>query len=102
MQRGPWFGLGWVSTIVCFYWFFFKRGGQTIGMRTWRLKIVGCDEQALSHRQCWIRILLAPIALGFGGLGYFWCLFNRNKQAWQDIASNTRVVSLPKLAKNKP
>lgn len=96
MQNGPWFALGWVITLVAFYWFFWKRAGQTVGMRAWRLKVISNDGKPLSHKQCLLRIVVAPLALGLGGAGYLWCWCNRDKAAWQDIASDTRVVMVPK------
>lgn len=100
MHESYWFSLGWLFSIIGFYWFFWKRVGQTIGMRTWRLKVVDQKQNIISHRQCLIRILLGPISLGLFGLGYLWCLVNKNKAAWHDIASNTRVIQMPKPSKN--
>lgn len=106
MQNSFVFPIGWFSTIIGFYWFFWKRAGQTIGMRAWRLKVVTNNQsrannfdfshRSLTHKQCLIRIFLAPISLGLGGLGYIWCLFNKDRAAWHDIISQTRVVVLPK------
>lgn len=101
MQEGLWFQLGWVLAIVGFYWFFWARAGQTVGMRAWSLKVVTIDGKPPSHKQILIRICVAPFALGIAGLGYLWCLFNKDKAAWQDIASQTQVVMTPKLEKKK-
>ena len=35
------------------------------------------------------------------GLGYLWCLFDRDKRYWHDILSGTRLVLLPKRQKDK-
>lgn len=93
MQQGQAFNIGWILAIVLFYWFFFRRAGQTVGMRAWRLRIVSRDGERLSHRQIFIRIAVAPFALGFAGVGYLWCLTNRDRLAWQDLASNSRVIA---------
>lgn len=101
MQDGLWFQLGWVATIVGFYWFFWRRAGQTVGMRAWRLQLVDLNGNAPSHTQILIRIALAPLALSFAGLGYFWCLIDKNRAAWHDLASKTKVVEVPKPDKKK-
>lgn len=98
-MQSPWFGFGWVLCICIFYWFFWQRGGQTVGMRAWRLKLVSTDASPLTTKQLVIRILVAPISLGAVGLGYFWCLFNKKKLAWHDLASSTQVIQLPKPEK---
>ncbi len=101
MHKSYWFGLGWMFSMIAFYWFFWMRAGQTIGMRTWRLKLVSRQEDSISHGQCLVRILVGPISLGLLGVGYLWCLINKNKAAWHDIASKTKVVQLPKPPKKK-
>ncbi|MEO8460031.1 MAG: RDD family protein [Dokdonella sp.] len=72
------------------------RGGQTIGMRAWRLKIVDRDEAALSLRSAAIRFIVAIISVAAFGLGFIWCLVDRERRAWHDIAAATRLVRLPK------
>ncbi len=99
MQNGPWFGIGWLACIALFYWFFWYRAGQTVGMRAWRLKLVTTDATPLGSKHIMLRILSAPVSVAACGLGYLWCLFHPNKMAWHDLASATKVVQLPKTEK---
>lgn len=92
---------GWILTLAGFYWFFWRRAGQTVGMRAWRLKVVSRDGSPLSHRQILIRILVGPLSLGLFGLGYLWCLIDKNKATWHDLASQTEVLMTPKQGKKK-
>lgn len=94
MSDKPGFLLGWIATLVGFYWFFWKRGGQTVGMRAWRLKLVAIKGGAPGHGQILIRIALGPLSLLCLGLGYLYCLFNRDRLALHDIISGTRLISL--------
>lgn len=96
MQKGHWFDVGWILTIIGFYWFFWVHGGQTIGMRAWRLKLISCDMQRLKHSQCLTRVAVAPLSVAAFGLGYWWCFTNKKRATWQDLASRTRVVLTPK------
>ena len=48
-----------VLTLVGFYGLFWRRGGQTLGMQTWRLKTVNNDGHLLTWGQSFKRILAA-------------------------------------------
>lgn len=72
------------------------RGGQTIGMRAWRLRIVDADGNALGWRRAVLRFVVACVSLLALGIGFFWCLFDRRKRAWHDLAARSVLVRLPK------
>ena len=72
------------------------RGGQTLGMRPWRLKVVSTDALPPSSRALWIRYAMGTLSLLLGGLGFWWAWFDRDKLTWHDRASGTRMVRLPK------
>lgn len=93
--------IGLVLTMEVFFLFFWCRGGQTLGMRAWRLQIQQADGSAPSLQQAAIRGVVAPLSLALLGLGYWWSLWDKQKRTWQDIASDTRVAVLPKPAKKR-
>lgn len=99
--EGPLFQLGWYLSIAVFYYYFWRKSGQTAGMRAWRLKLVNEGGDRASPTQCAIRILLAPFSLLLFGLGYLWCLVDKNGDAIHDKLSGTRVVVEPKSATSK-
>lgn len=70
--------------------------GQTLGMKSWRLKLQQKNGDILSWSQCWQRSLLAPLSLICGGIGYLWCLIPPAKTCLHDILTHTEVVVLPK------
>jgi uncharacterized RDD family membrane protein YckC len=70
------------------------RGGQTIGMRAWRLRVVDADGNALPWPRCVLRFVVACVSLGALGIGYFWCLFDARRRAWHDIAARSVLVRL--------
>ena len=72
------------------------RGGQTIGMRAWRLRVVDANGNALSWPRCMLRFLVACVSLGAIGLGFLWCLIDARKRAWHDIAAGSVLVRLEK------
>ena len=73
-----------------------SRGGQTIGMRAWRLRVVGADGSPLPWPRALLRFALALVSLGVLGIGFLWCLVDRERRGWHDIAARTAVVRLPK------
>lgn len=79
-----------------------KRGGQTLGMRAWRLRVVGADGgTSLPWRALCLRYLVATLSLGALGLGFLWSLIDRERRTWHDLASGTALVRMPKPAKIK-
>lgn len=88
-----------ICMVAGFYYYFWRRNGQTLGMQAWRLRLDSSTGGRPSLRQCLIRMPVGLLALLCGGLGYWWIWFDRQHLAWQDRASNTRVVVLPKVPK---
>ncbi|HEV7489776.1 MAG TPA: RDD family protein [Rhodanobacteraceae bacterium] len=72
------------------------RGGQTIGMRAWRLCVVDADGSALPWPRCVLRFLVACVSVGVLALGFLWCLFDARKRAWHDIAARSVLVRIEK------
>jgi uncharacterized RDD family membrane protein YckC len=69
-----------------------RRGGQTLGMRPWRLRVVADEGGPASLRALWLRYAVATLSLALGGLGFLWSLFERERRTWHDLASGTRLV----------
>ncbi len=87
---------------ICFFYFagFWVRGGQTLGLRTWRLKLVTKDGGPITWKVALKRFAYAWISLLCLGLGFLWVLHDRDKLAWHDRWAGTRMVLLPKVQKN--
>lgn len=73
-----------------------RRGGQTIGMRAWRLRIVRTDGAPLDTRQAIVRFIVSVLSLVAAGLGFWWALFDSQNRTWHDIAAGTLMVRLEK------
>jgi uncharacterized RDD family membrane protein YckC len=71
-----------------------SRGGQTIGMRAWRLRVVDSNGGPLPWPRALLRFGVALVALAALGLGFVWCLFDRDRRGWHDLAARSRVVRL--------
>lgn len=70
--------------------------GQTLGMRPWRLKVLGRDGRNAGARALWIRYAVATLSLAAAGLGFAWSLVDRERRTWHDLASGTVLVRLPR------
>lgn len=82
--------------VTLFFVFSWSRGGMTLGMQAWRLRVQAADGYSLNLTQCLIRCAVAWLSLLAFGLGYLWVLFDKERRSWPDIASNTQTVVLPK------
>jgi uncharacterized RDD family membrane protein YckC len=85
-----------VFFVTLFFVFSWTRGGMTLGMQAWRLRVQTVDGCSLSVKQCLIRCAVAWFSLLAFGLGYLWVLFDSERRSWPDTASNTQTVVLPK------
>lgn len=71
-----------------------SRGGQTIGMRAWRLRLVANEGGALPWPRALLRFFVALVSFAALGFGFLWCLTDRQR-TWHDIASKSRLVRQP-------
>lgn len=74
-----------------FYGWFWTHGGQTLGLRAWKLKVLTINQQPISWRLALLRFCTALISWGFLGLGFLWMLIDKDKRAWHDRLSKTAV-----------
>lgn len=68
-----------------------RRGGQTLGMRPWRLQVVAADGTPARAPALWLRYTVGAVSLVLGGLGFWWAWVDRAGLTWHDRASKTRM-----------
>lgn len=85
----------WVATWVTgFFVWFWRNGGQTIGMRAWRMRLYSTNEQSLGYGRAFLRMLYS-----LGGLGTLLVLLDvKYKQSLQDRLAGTEMRVLSKEA----
>jgi len=83
----------WVAAwVIAFFLWFWRRGGQTLGMRAWRLRIYSTVDAPMS----WGRLIVRLVS-SLGGLGTLLVLVDRkHKLALQDRLARTEVLRLSK------
>ena len=84
--------------LICFsfYTWFWLHGGQTLGMRAWKLRLQNKDGRPITIWQALLRFLVAIPSLAFAGLGFLWMLIDKDKMTWHDRFSESVIVRLPK------
>lgn len=78
-----------------FYGWFWTHGGQTLGLRAWKIKLVADNGQAISWRLAGLRFGAALLSWIACGCGFLWILLNKDKRSWHDRLSKTRLHNTP-------
>lgn len=107
-----------------FSWFW-SHGGQTLAMKTWRIRLVSADAGPVAPLRCvlryllaWVWFLPALLALQFAGLTGAWTAaavlaagvagyallarLRADRQFWHDAACGTRLVDWHPPARAAP
>ena len=91
---------GWPRTIFqayllsvsgVYFVFCWTRTGQTLPMKTWRLRVVTKHGDALGADRAFWRYLLAIPGI-LSGSSLLWALFDRESQFLHDRLAGTRIV----------
>ncbi len=83
-------------TLYCFFAYFWTRSGQTLGMQVWHIRIQNENNTSISWLQALLRFIMSIISLLCFGLGFLWILIDKDKKAWHDRFSESKVVRIPK------
>ena len=82
-------------TTYAYFAFCWRRGGQTLGMKTWRIRVVSDAEGGvLRWGQTLVRFGAGLLAWLPAGFGHWSALFHPQGLAWSDRASGTRLVKV--------
>jgi uncharacterized RDD family membrane protein YckC len=97
----PWYQIGLVALAALFFILFWSKGGQTLGMRAWRLRLTDEHDRAVKPARASLRFACATISLLALGLGFLWVALSRDGLSWHDQWSGTRLHLLPKEPKHR-
>lgn len=86
------FQLYLLGVIGVYFVVFWMRGGQTLAMKTWRIRLVTAEGGAVSMPLCVRRFALAFAGLLCAGLGFLWAVLDREHQFLHDRLLGTRLV----------
>ncbi len=77
--------------LIYFCWFWVN-GGQTLAMKTWRIRVVDIRGGKLRPAQAVLRYMAAWFSIACFGIGILWALFDRDRQFLHDRIADTRIV----------
>lgn len=66
--------------------------GQTLPMKTWRMRLTTTSGKPLSTQRALARYAAVYLSLTTCGVGYLWALIDRDRQFLHDRLAGTRLV----------
>jgi uncharacterized RDD family membrane protein YckC len=84
-----------------FFAMFWSRYGRTLGLQSWRMRIEMFDGSKPTFVAASIRFFAAILSWLPAGLGFWWALWDKDKLAWHDRLSRTRLRYYPKQLPSK-
>lgn len=85
--------VGMIYGLLGWFW---THGGQTLGMRAWKIKVVTFDNNPLNWQQATVRFIVSLISLLALGVGFVIALFDPEKLTWHDRYSRTKLIPAPR------
>lgn len=94
---GPLWARPLLQIALCFlvgaYFIWQWTHGQTLAMKTWRIRIVGPDGTPPDARRALLRLAVALAGSLLLGAGFAWALVDRDRQFLHDRVAGTRLVA---------
>ena len=87
--------VAYVYALAVFYFaWFWTHGGQTPGMKIWRICVVGDDGKAIGWRTALVRSAAAVLSWAPLAGGFLWAIFDDRRLAWHDRLSGSRLIRI--------
>ena len=96
IESNPFFSLYIYIVAYTFFGWFWTHGGQTLGMRAWRIHLRSRSGEAISWFYAFIRFNGSIISWCCVGLGFLWVLIDKQNNSWHDYMSKSQLVFYPK------
>lgn len=87
----PMYALYLASVATAYFVVSWRMAGQTLGMRAWRLRLVGDHGESPRTGRLIARAVLGAVSLACLGLGFLWALGRPDRRTWHDLATGTRL-----------
>jgi uncharacterized RDD family membrane protein YckC len=83
----------WVFFVVgAYFLWFWTHGGQTLPLKTWRLRVLRQDGTPVRWPQALHRYGLSLLSFFAVGLGFWWAFFDREKLFLHDRLAGTYIA----------
>lgn len=83
----------WLLLMLYFVWFWLN-GGQTLPMKTWKIRLANPDGSRLRPLQAILRYCAAWFSYCLFGVGILWALIDKDKQFLHDRIAGSRIVTV--------
>lgn len=83
------------AVMAAYFVWFWTHGGQTLAMKTWRLRLVTAGGGPLETRRALARFVFAALGMACFGIGILWALWDPQRQFLHDRLAGTRLVKYP-------
>jgi uncharacterized RDD family membrane protein YckC len=87
--------LAMLTISLFFFAAFWSRGGQTPGMKTWRIRLTRRDGESVRPGRAVLRYFCAALSLLPAGLGFVWLTWDKDGLSWHDRWSDTTLTMTP-------
>lgn len=81
-----------LAVIGVYFVGFWSRGGQTLALKTWRMRIERTNGERLGMATALHRYVLALLGFALLGVGFLWALVDRDRQFLHDRLAGTRLT----------
>lgn len=81
-----------LAIVFIFFTSFWAHGGQTLGMRAWRIKLEREDGDAAGWRDALLRLCACLLSWLPAGMGFLWVVIDKGGRTWHGRLSHTRMV----------
>jgi uncharacterized RDD family membrane protein YckC len=83
-----------LAVVFGIYFSLFWSRGQTLPMKTWRIRLVRWDGAPVNMGRAIHRYLLAILGIAALGAGFIWAFFDRDRQFLHDRLAGTALVDV--------
>jgi uncharacterized RDD family membrane protein YckC len=90
----PIFRLYLLAIIAAYFCWFWSKSGQTLAMKTWRIKLQNGDGNLITPLQALMRFAFALVGICLGGITILWALVDHEKQFLHDRLIGSRLLAV--------
>lgn len=91
-----------IVLIGAYFIWHWRRSGQTLAMKTWRIRLVTREGGPLDAARALGRYALALVSVALAGVGFLWALIDRDRQFLHDRLAGTRIIAVPATRSSPP
>lgn len=83
-----------LAVVAAYFVWQWTHGGQTLAMKTWRIRLVDVRGQPPHARRALLRFATALPGTLLLGAGFLWAIVDRDRQFLHDRVAGTRLIEM--------